>query len=52
MTQMKSIRERISGVSLDEETSNMMRYQQAYEASARVIRTAEEMLKDLLSIKR
>jgi flagellar hook-associated protein 1 FlgK len=52
MTQMKSIRERISGVSIDEETSNMMRYQQAYEASARVIRVAEEMLRELLSIKR
>lgn len=51
LTQMKSMKERISGVSIDEEASNLMRQQQAYEASARVIKVAEEMFKTVLSIK-
>lgn len=48
--QAKSIRERISGVSIDEETANMMKYQQAYDASARVIKVADEMFKSVLSM--
>jgi flagellar hook-associated protein 1 len=33
----------ISGVSLDEEATNLIKYQQAYEASARVISTVDEL---------
>jgi flagellar hook-associated protein 1 FlgK len=33
----------ISSVSLDEEMTNMLRYQQAYQASARVISVARDM---------
>jgi flagellar hook-associated protein 1 FlgK len=33
----------ISGVSLDEEATNLINYQQAYEASARVISTVDEL---------
>jgi flagellar hook-associated protein 1 FlgK len=50
LAQAKSVKERISGVSIDEETANMVKYQQAYEASARVIRVADEMFKSVLSI--
>ena len=50
LAQTKSIKERLSGVSIDEETANMMRYQQAYSASARVMRTADEMFKTVLGI--
>ncbi|NLM04471.1 MAG: flagellar hook-associated protein FlgK [Clostridiales bacterium] len=37
-------RQRVSGVHLDEELSNMVRYQHAYNASARMITTIDEML--------
>lgn len=51
LAQANSIRERISGVSLDEEAANMIKYQHAYEASAKVMQTANEMFKTVLSIK-
>ncbi len=50
LAQTKSIRERLSGVSVDEETSNMVRYQQAYDASAKVIKSADEMFKTVLGL--
>lgn len=52
LEQMGAIRESISGVSLDEETTNMINMQKMYDASARVIRTADEMLDTVLSLKR
>lgn len=50
--QLNNIRESISGVSLDEETTKMIEFQRAYEASARIIRTADEMLETVLNLKR
>lgn len=50
LAQATNMRERISGVSIDEETANMVRYQHAYDASARVMRTADEMFKTVLGI--
>ncbi len=47
-----NIKQRVSGVSLDEEASNMVRYQQAYEANAKIMQTADEMIKTILAIKR
>lgn len=52
MSQLSNIRESISGVSLDEETTKMVEFQRAYEASARLIRTADEMLETVLQLKR
>lgn len=52
MAQMTNLRESISGVSLDEETTKMIEFQKAYDASARLIRTADEMLETVLNIKR
>ena len=40
----------VSGVSLDEETTNMIRYQRAYQAAARVITTVNSMYDTLLSM--
>ena len=51
-TQAKSIKQRISGVSLDEETANLVKYQHTYDASARVIRTADEMFDSVLGMMR
>lgn len=39
-----------SGVNLDEEVSNMINFQQAYSASAKVISTLQEMLDTLVNI--
>lgn len=50
--QLQNIRESISGVSLDEETTKMIEFQKAYDASARIIRTADEMFDTILNLKR
>ena len=42
-------RESVSGVNLDEEAADMMRFQQAYQAAAQVISTADTMFQTLLS---
>ena len=39
----------VSGVNLDEEAANMLRWQQAYSASAKVITTADTMFQTLLA---
>lgn len=38
-----------SGVNLDEEAANLMRFQQAYQASARIMTTAQEIFDTLLT---
>ncbi len=48
-TQLVNQRESISGVSLDEEATNLMRYQQAYEAAAQIIATSQSMFQTILS---
>lgn len=50
LSQTKALRERLSGVSIDEETANMVRYQQAYDASAKVIKSADEMFRTVLGL--
>jgi flagellar hook-associated protein 1 FlgK len=39
----------VSGVSIDEEATNMIQYQHAYQAAARVITTMDEMLNTLIN---
>jgi flagellar hook-associated protein 1 FlgK len=41
-------RTELSGVNLDEEAARLMQYQQAYQAAAKVIETANEMFRTLL----
>jgi len=41
-------RDSVSGVNLDEEAANLVRFQQAYQAAAQVIATANEMFDTLL----
>ncbi|MCL1141700.1 flagellar hook-associated protein FlgK [Shewanella gaetbuli] len=38
-----------SGVNLDEEAANLMRFQQAYQASARIMTTAQQLFDSLIS---
>ena len=42
----------VSGVSLDEEAANLVRFQQSYAASARLLNTAQEMFDTILSMVR
>lgn len=51
-TQLRELQQSMSGVSLDEEMSNLVRYQQAYAAAARVMQTADELMQELIAIKR
>lgn len=46
-----SARDSVSGVSVDEEAVDLMRFQQAYQASARVIQIARETLQSILEIR-
>jgi flagellar hook-associated protein 1 FlgK len=43
-------RDALSGVSTDEELVNLIQYQTAYQAAARIITTADEMLQTILNI--
>ena len=43
-------RDSLSAVNLDEEAANMMSYQQAYQAAAQVIATADELFQQLLGM--
>jgi hypothetical protein len=46
----QSKRDQLSAVSLDEEFANLIRYQKAFQASARIIKTASEMLDQLVAL--
>jgi flagellar hook-associated protein 1 len=39
----------VSGVSLDEEAANLVRFQQSYSAAARLLATAQELFNTILS---
>ncbi len=50
MKQLTTLRDSNSGVSLDEELANLITYQRSYQASAKLITTAEAMLDTLLNM--
>lgn len=49
VNQVDNQRQSVSGVSLDEEMSNMIRYQQAYNASARLVTVMDEVLDKVIN---
>ncbi|HEV2398261.1 MAG TPA: flagellar hook-associated protein FlgK [Candidatus Sulfotelmatobacter sp.] len=51
LQQLNDQRSSISGVSLDEEAANLMRYQQAYSASAEVISSINSMMQTIINMK-
>lgn len=52
VSQLDNLRESISGVSLDEEAAKMIEMQKHFDAAARLIRTADEVLETVINIKR
>lgn len=45
-------REMLSGVSLDEEAANLLRFQQAYQAAAQIIQASQSMFQTLIGVMR
>ncbi|MFT4512076.1 MAG: flagellar hook-associated protein FlgK [Planctomycetota bacterium] len=52
LAQLQNDRESISGVNIDEEMVDMLKYQQSYEAAARFIKVAQEMTSVLINLGR
>ena len=52
LQQTQSAQDSVSGVNLDEEASDLLRYQQAYQAAAQLVSTARDMFNTLLSATR
>lgn len=50
--QLQSFHAQVSGVSLDEELVNLLKYQRAFEAASRMIVAADEMMSTLIALKR
>lgn len=50
--QLVNLREEASGVSIDEEMTNLIKYQRAFEASARIITTTDQLFETILAMKR
>lgn len=48
MEHLNNLRESISGVSLDEEAANLVKYQRSYQAAAKMISTFDSLIGDLL----
>jgi flagellar hook-associated protein 1 FlgK len=49
LTQARDSRDSLSGVDLDEETGNLIKYQQYYSASSQIIKSAQEIFSTLLN---
>ena len=50
MVQLENQQESVSGVSLDEEMINLIKFQNAYTAAAKMITTADEMMQTVLQM--
>lgn len=51
LEQSQQARESLSGVNLDEEAANLLRYQQAYQAAAKMLQIGSSLFDTILSIK-
>ena len=51
LEQAQTTRENVSGVNLDEEAANLMRYQQAYQAAAKSVQIGTQLFDAVLNIR-
>lgn len=51
LTQAQNARDSLSGVNLDEEAANLMKFQQAYQAAAKILDVGNKLFETLLSIR-
>lgn len=49
--QIETLRAQVSGVSIDEEVVNLIKYQRGFEAASRLVRITDEMFETLLALK-
>ncbi len=49
---LDTLRQEVSGVSLDEEMTNLISFQRAYQAAAKLVTTADELLQTVIEMKR
>jgi len=47
---LQNVRDSVSGVNLDEEMTQLLQIQRAYEANSKIIAIADEMLQSLLQM--
>lgn len=50
LSQLENVRESLVGVNLDEETANLVRFQHAYAANAKVMQVADETMQSVLNM--
>ena len=50
VSELEQRRAAISGVSIDEEVANLIRFERAYQASARIIQSVDELLGFLMQL--
>jgi flagellar hook-associated protein 1 FlgK len=50
VAQLENRREAVSGVSLDAEMINLVKFQNAYDAAAKLVTTADELLGTVLNM--
>lgn len=50
LTQIENQRNSFSGVSLDEEMTNMIKFQRSYDASAKLVKTVDDMMTTILQM--
>jgi len=50
LANLKDQRDQLSGVNLDEEAANLLKYQQLYSASTKILQTGNQMFNTLLAI--
>ncbi len=50
LTEITNQRDSVSGVSLDEEAANLIKYQRAYEAGAKLIQITDELLQTVINL--
>ncbi|NWF53158.1 MAG: flagellar hook-associated protein FlgK [Syntrophaceae bacterium] len=51
LTRLEEVRDSVSGVNLDEELAEMMKFQHAYEAASKIIAVVDEMLRSLMELR-